>query len=116
MWQRTRSVVALWMACEMAVRDGVGLLLLQEPYNVKGEMIGMIGRWYYYKEEEEVWTAVGVFDEEMAVVMDRRYSGKYVASVKVVVQGEKMVVISAYCRPSCEILVILNQVIHKILK
>lgn len=97
-------------ACERAVRDGTDELLVQEPYNVKGEIQEMNGRWYYCAEEMEVWAAVVVLNEKLRVVLNRDKNDRYVVSVTIMRERWKVTMLSVYCRFSLEIGGILHSV------
>lgn len=92
-----------------AEKDKVDVLLLQEPYHVKGELRDVKGRAYCCVEDGEVWSAIVVLAEEAKVVMKSNWSDRYLVCVVVEVWGERMWLISLYCRFSLRIEGMLNR-------
>lgn len=66
--------------------------------------------WYYREEEGEVWAAVVLMNETVSAILDIDRSNRYVASTIVRWKGEKLRVVSAYCRFSMEIGGMLSQI------
>lgn len=97
-------------ACAQAAKENVDVLMLQEPYNVRGVVRGEMGRWFYCEEDGEVWSAVVVLKEEIVAMLEREKSDRYVACVLLEWNGVLRRVVSVYCRFSLDIGGMLNRV------